>query len=269
LQNDYLHSALFEHRFWLQILGDHSRFIYNSLSPKEYNEIEVTKNFIDSFDSLLNRARESLSRSEVERLNEIAYQQAIELRGFKLDLLEKDLIEDVSINMTPTFINHMVNELERYLCILEYLIRGEAPPAKHPIESHLLWLQDAYGHSASIGASLDFVEQNLQEKSKSFTKNFRDFHLKAVEFSGYLRTGLDTFPALRRFNRQVKAEMELFQDFLQRLKRLEYNEELLGNVTVLLTDHMYREECYYLIKLAQSSELNAPKCDPTKPREQE
>ncbi|PRX27414.1 protein of unknown function (DUF2935) [Orenia metallireducens] len=269
MQREYLYNALFEHRFWLQILGDHSRFIYNSLSPKEYNTIEIAKNFIDSFDSLLNKARESLSMAEVKRLNETAYQQAIELRGFKLDILESDLISDVSINMTPTFINHMVNELERYLSILEYLIRGEAAPVKHPIESHLLWLQDAYGHSASIQAALDFVEQSLQEKSGSFTKNFRDLHLKAIEFSGYLRTGLDTFPALSRFNRQVKAEMELFQEFLQRLKRMEYDEELLGNVTVLLTDHMYREECYYLTKLAQVTELNIPKCDPTQPREQE
>jgi hypothetical protein len=28
-------EALFEHRFWLQILGDHARFILNALSPKE------------------------------------------------------------------------------------------------------------------------------------------------------------------------------------------------------------------------------------------
>lgn len=26
-------TAVFEHRFWLQILGDHARFIFNSLSP--------------------------------------------------------------------------------------------------------------------------------------------------------------------------------------------------------------------------------------------
>jgi len=269
MHRDYLHNALFEHRFWLQILGDHSRFIFNSLSPKEYNAIEIAKNFIDSFDLLLNNARESLSIAEVEQLNETAYQQAIEFRSFKLDILESDLISDISISMTPTFINHMVNELERYLGILEYLIRLEVAPAKHPIEINLLWLQDAYGHSSSIRASLDFVEQHLQEKSKSFTKKFRDFHLKAIEFSGYLRTGLDTFPALSRFNRQVKAEMELFQDFLQGLKRLEYNEELLGNVTVLLVDHMYREECYYLTKLAQSSKLKLPKCDPAQPREEE
>ncbi|NOU92561.1 DUF2935 domain-containing protein [Paenibacillus sp. LMG 31456] len=27
-------GALFVHRFWLQILGDHSSFIWNTLSPK-------------------------------------------------------------------------------------------------------------------------------------------------------------------------------------------------------------------------------------------
>ncbi|MGE5405367.1 MAG: DUF2935 domain-containing protein [Candidatus Saccharibacteria bacterium] len=32
---DYGESALFEQRFWLQVLDDHSRFIHNSLGPAE------------------------------------------------------------------------------------------------------------------------------------------------------------------------------------------------------------------------------------------
>lgn len=31
--------ALFEHRFWLQVLGDHARFIFDTLSPQETEEI--------------------------------------------------------------------------------------------------------------------------------------------------------------------------------------------------------------------------------------
>jgi hypothetical protein len=34
-----------------------------------------------------------------------------------------------------------------------------------------------------------------------------------------------------------------------------------------MADHMAREECYYLMKLAESTEVvKAPYCDPTKPR---
>ena len=50
---NYLQVALFEHRFWLQILGDHSRFILNALSPTETKEIQIAENFIPIFDQLL------------------------------------------------------------------------------------------------------------------------------------------------------------------------------------------------------------------------
>jgi hypothetical protein len=33
-----------------------------------------------------------------------------------------------------------------------------------------------------------------------------------------------------------------------------------------MADHMFREECYYLMKLSESANLDTPNCDPTKPR---
>ena len=42
--------------------------------------------------------------------------------------------------------------------------------------------------------------------------------------------------------------------------------KVLSTLTPLMPDHMLREECYYLIKLAQSSEVRMPDCDPTRPR---
>ena len=37
------HNALFENRFWLQIMGDHSRFIYYSLAPNETAHIHKAR----------------------------------------------------------------------------------------------------------------------------------------------------------------------------------------------------------------------------------
>ena len=37
--NDFYQSGLFEHRFWLQIMGDHARFIFYSLAPSETKQI--------------------------------------------------------------------------------------------------------------------------------------------------------------------------------------------------------------------------------------
>ncbi|GAB6889346.1 DUF2935 domain-containing protein [Geobacillus stearothermophilus] len=42
-----------------------------------------------------------------------------------------------------------------------------------------------------------------------------------------------------------------------------------GMQSPLMADHMAREECYYLQKLAETTgEVKAPACDPTKPRTQ-
>jgi hypothetical protein len=46
LSNYVNETALFEHRFWLQVLGDHSRFILYALSPKESSEIQTAEQFI-------------------------------------------------------------------------------------------------------------------------------------------------------------------------------------------------------------------------------
>ncbi|NIK15192.1 hypothetical protein BDD39_001702 [Saccharococcus thermophilus] len=48
---------------------------------------------------------------------------------------------------------------------------------------------------------------------------------------------------------------------------MELNKEVLGVLTPLMADHMAREECYYLQKLAETTnDVKQPACDPTKPR---
>ncbi|MBP1082994.1 hypothetical protein JOC74_003504 [Bacillus capparidis] len=128
------------------------------------------------------------------------------------------------------------------------------------------YILDASGHSEAISSKLDSVEKRLREKSDSFTKHFEDFYLKAVEMAGYFRTNLTTFPALMKMNSDTQLEIKLFQNFLQEIEELELSYQALGTFAPLIADHMIREECYYLMKLAESSNLNMPNCDPTKPR---
>lgn len=106
----------------------------------------------------------------------------------------------------------------------------------------------------------------LIQESRTFTKRFEEYFLKASELAGYLRTHLFTFPALNRFNREVELEMALFQSFLSEIEELELEDEVLGTLSPLMPDHMFREECYYLMKLAQVSDVKMPECDPTQPR---
>jgi hypothetical protein len=265
----YVESALFEHRFWLQVLGDHARFIYTSLSANEAKEVHRACRFIETFDKLLADSRQPLTRSELDALNPRAYHAARQIRDFKLHLLRRHLRGEVGISLSPSFLNHIVSEVEEYLRILEYWQEGREVPPVHPIHHHMLWLQDAYGHSATISQVADFSEVEIRERSDSFTHDFESLYLKAVELAGYLRTHLDRFPALDRFNHQVDLEMRLFQDFLNEIQELELSNQVLGALSPLMPDHMWREECYYLMKLSGVTELTAPACDPTRPRVEE
>jgi hypothetical protein len=266
MSNQFTEATIFEHRFWLQILGDHGRFIYYGLPIDEEELLKKANRYIRIFDQLLAKSRQSLSNAELDALSKDAYSQALEVRTFKLNLLELHLQGKTKIKLSPTFINHMVNEVEEYIENLRYIVKGTLPPTQHPIHHHLIWLQDAAGHAGAINDSLDAIEKDFKAKSNYFTKEFEHFYLKAIEIAGYLRTGLQTFPALNRFNKQVDTEMSIFKDFLREIEELELNAEILGIFSPLMADHMAREECYYLIKLAESSGTPLPKCDPTKPR---
>lgn len=262
----YEQSALFEHRFWLQVLGDHSRFILNALSPVEREPIQAATHFIHVFDQLLQTARSSLSHEEILVLNQQAFVQANEIRNLKLHILCRLLQGDIAVNLPPTFFNHMVNEVEEYLRILQFLMAGEQPPACHPLHYHLLWLPDASGHAVTVAKLADPVEKRISRKGEAYRELFDAFYIKATELAGYLRTNLEQFPALTRFNQEVELEIKLFTRFLNEIEEMELDDSLLGTLMPLMPDHMAREECYYLIKLSQVSEIEMPDCDPTQPR---
>ncbi|MFD0698627.1 DUF2935 domain-containing protein [Paenibacillus sp. GCM10027628] len=264
--NDFESAALYEQRFWLQVLGDHGRFIYNALAPNEEMEIEHARCFILTFDSLLETARANLDLTGIMMLNHRSYQKAQELRAFKLHLLERHLTGKIGLSLPPTFVNHMLNELDEALSVMGYLVRQEFPPAPSPIHLHLVWLQDAFGHAGAIQDNLDLTESKRKEMSSHFAHQFKEFYLKAVEFAQYLRTNLHHFPALSRLNKEAELEMTLFLEFLRELEEQRLTHETLGTLAPLMADHMAREELYYLTKLSQVSETKKPSGNPLAPR---
>ncbi|WP_017186908.1 DUF2935 domain-containing protein [Alkalibacillus haloalkaliphilus] len=265
MKSSFLESAMFEHEFWLQVLGDHARFIRDSLYPTEEDDVEIAEYFIDEFDRLLERARR-LSENEVISFTHETAQATEQMRNFKLSIISRHLIGDIGIHLSPTFINHMVNELQEYQHVMKYLSEGQAPPVFHELHHHLVWLLDASGHAGAINDDLDAVEKRLQEKSDKFREHFDQFYIKAVELTGYLRSNVESFPALDRFNSDVEVELNLFRTFLSEIEEMELSNTVLSTFSELMADHMYREECYYLMKLAESSNTTAPDCDPTAPR---
>ncbi|WP_163969311.1 DUF2935 domain-containing protein [Oceanobacillus halotolerans] len=264
---ELLRSATFEHNFWLQVLGDHARFIRDSLFPSEEKDVQTARTFVDTFDTLLEESK-SLKEDNVIAFTKKAESAADDMKSFKLSIIKRHLKGGIGIHLTPTFLNHMVNELEEYELVISYLKQGEAPPIFHELHHHLVWLPAASGHAGAINDELDGVEKRLKEKSKQFADHFDHFYVKAIELTGYLRSNITSFPALNKFNNDVEVEMNLFRSFLHEVEEMEVSYTVLSTFSTLMADHMYREECYYLIKLAESTNVSIPNCDPTKPRKE-
>jgi hypothetical protein len=152
-------AAKFEHGFWLQILGDHARFIHDSLAPKEQQEIDTANKFIQIFDQLL----ENVQGESLVSLSNKALEESNTFREFKLHLIKRHLIGEIEIGLGPTFLSHMVNELEEYLRVLDYLKQGKVPPIFHELHHHMLWLLDAAGHAGAISDNLDRIEKKIKK----------------------------------------------------------------------------------------------------------
>lgn len=264
-----IESAVFEHRFWLQILGDHSRFIFFSLAPTETEYILLAQEFILLFDQLLEDTQHIPDEEALDKLHQNAYGATSRLREFKLELLSMSLNADLKSQLSPSFINDMLNELEEYLYVLSNL-SNNTPNVIHPIHYHMLWLSDAIGHAATIEAELDFIEADLIDQACRFRMQFQDLYLKALIMNGYLRTELKHFPSLIRLNEQATTVIQSFTDYLDSLRDKRTDRKVLGTMIPLMADHMSREECYYLWKLSQgASIIRRPDCDPTRPRHEQ
>ncbi|SDH92961.1 protein of unknown function [Alteribacillus persepolensis] len=266
MQNNWERAARDEHLFWLQILGDHARFLHDTLAPSETDYITAAQDYIVLFDKLLEKVRANESLPTLKELTIEAQKAAKDIRFLKLQIIRTQLTGQIKIELTPTFINHMVNEAEEYLRILDYLVKQELPPVCHPLHHHLIWLIDAAGHAGAISDSLDKVEAKWKERSKMFEKDFDQFYVKAVEMAGYLRSNVNSFPALERMNHDVNLEMQIFRAFLKEMEEWRLTKEMLGTLTPLMADHMAREECYYLMKLHETTDIKSPDCDPAAPR---
>lgn len=240
---------MYELHFWLQILGDHARFIHDSLAPSEKEKIEAASSFIKRFDQLLKISKNNLTNEDIITLVQKSKVASEKIRAFKLWIIKDHLVGEIKISLPPSFINHMVNEVEEAIRVFSYLEKGQDIPDVHPLHHDLLWLIDAAGHAGAIDADLDRVEKQLKEKGQQFMKEWEDFYLKAVELAGFLRANVDKFPALDKFHDDIELEMTIFKEFLRELEEMKLKKEVLGTFTPLMADHMTREETYYLRKI--------------------
>lgn len=262
-------SLRFELVFWLQIMGDHARFIKASLIPGDNNLVMITSNFMQLFDKLLDKARQA---SQLEHGGELVGEitaGVISFREFKRELLSERLRNLSVTSLTPTFYNHMLNELEQFLAVLSM---GTPEGAKGNIlGEHLLWSLDAAGHAAALASALDKVEYRLRAEAELFLIRFDELYLKVVELTGYYRSNPPAVqPVLEAFNLEMVKVMQDFMGYLEELKEKILKNQVLSSLSPLIPDHMYREECYYLHKIARSQTgISKPECDPGRLRVRE
>lgn len=175
--------------------------------PSETENIKTANKFIHQFTQLLTFANSLNDSNEAVTLSLTVDDIVEKFKQFKFHIIRHQLTGNIGIHLSPTFVNHMVNELEEYQNVLSYLKKGEVLPIFHELHHHLIWLLDASGHAGAIHDELDGVEKRLKEKSNNYIKHFEQFYLKAVELTGYLRSNMHSFPALTRFNKEASIEM--------------------------------------------------------------
>jgi hypothetical protein len=244
-----------EIEFWTRIMRDHGEFQYTSLAPNEYNYIKRARYFMDVFENLHEEARnlpDDISNKDALSLipkNIVALQQFVDFKREMLTMLVKC---NIGLGLTPTFLNHMINEAMEYyrvLCIIQGTIPYNA--ALENIRLHKVWLPDASGHASAIASDLDAVESEFVYIGDKFSKRFRELFIKSYEmYKIFERTGVEN-GSLLYLNKEVEKEIDKFITYLESVEVLRESCNLLGSGTLksLIPNHMIREEQYYMNRI--------------------
>lgn len=279
-------DVAFENKFWLQILGDHMRFLLIALPSLEQSLLEQADDFKDLADTLLDQARSNIDVSAT------AYQLAYEIYAFKRTLLIGLTQGQVVSNLPPTFISHMMNENREYLRILNNVITPDQVSSQasellsqsfqvdltaatqelgqlniHSLDIHQLWLPDAIGHLDSVYCTLDAVECLTRKRVKKLKKEFMQLNMKCQEYIYYVKHGDIQFNGLNQLDNEVLAKLNEMVPLLSEIQNGRRDKKLQGTIIVLMLDHMIREEAYYIMKVLQNAGQAAELLvDPTAPR---
>lgn len=244
-----------EIEFWTRIMRDHAMFQYTSLAPTETDAINTANSFINLFERL---NIESNSR-QTNNLNLIRNSKAavVQFIEFKRRLLYGLMTCNLQLRMTPSFLNHMINEALEFLNVLN-LYDGTTPynQTLENLRIHKVWLSDASGHASAVASELDAIESEHVSLANEFAKKFDKQFKKAYEmYTMYERTGLEN-GSLQALNLQVITVMTDFINFLENIEEQRDDCTLFstGTFSPEIPRHMMLEEGYYIYKIRELSE---------------
>lgn len=239
--------------FWSEIMRDHAEFQIMNLSSRESQSIMTSQNFKNLFNQIHIEAENLVNNPNNEKTEELVRKVMpiiVDFINYKQVLLRRLLECNIELNLTPSFINHMINEAMEFYRVLTMLqTDASINPVSEVLFLHTIWLPDAIGHAANVMSTLDATESMLIKEAETFKNTFTNLYIKAAELEKMLpRAGLDN-GALQLLNEEVITTMTAFIEFLENIEVLRENCKAMGVINPLVPNHMIREEKYYLSKI--------------------
>jgi hypothetical protein len=232
-------------------MRDHGLFQYLSLSVNETEALKTAQQYHKLFEGINTKAKSETGETSGNFLSE-NINLVTSFIQFKKMMLRKLMTCEINLAMTPTFLQHMIDEALEFYRVLKF---GEdhfrVDDVMENLRLHLVWLPDASGHAKYIAAQLDGIEAELLEIALNYQNTFDLLFKKAHSMhSLFDSTNLDN-GALHQFNLEVENAMEDFISFLDTMKELKSECRIYttGTFSELIPDHMMREERYYLSKV--------------------
>lgn len=238
-------SIIDENNFWLDVLSDHMQIFLSTLNNDEYQLLDTIKIIKSKIDKLL-----EVSMIDID-VSESAVELVEEVQMVKRNILDRMVRPPfVKINLSPTFVNHMLNELDEYKLILSHYKETDKVMNRDILEVHRLWLKDACGHASVLIDGLDVVETTMRKELKKHKKKFSFLYERCEEFIGYaMRIYGSPFVSLKKLDSDSELQIKLFIDLLNEIYENRIEGLLLGNLEPFLIEHMLKEEEYYLRKI--------------------
>lgn len=214
----------YEIAYWSLIQGDHCRFIVDSLGKNEILQLEIFKDLQNAFDS----------DQSLENMQSLASDMFKALSN----LLNEMSLKSVKIALSSSFIVHLIGETEQMISILSGNEQDLNYAELCTVDSreHLLF---------TIGDMDPIFDSDTVRKLKKLEKKVNCL-IDATRKVSYINVDNNySFLLNEHIFHHCSEVLTMFANL--RLKCMDAT--ILGRVTVLALDHMYREECYYLGKL--------------------
>lgn len=248
-------------RFFLQILGDNALIVYNAFSPQEKELSPKFKVLADKFDALAQRANQNPTAQQTAQINRDAYQSALNLRKYLLDVMKLFLTTRFYIALKPIMLNLFIDETEKYMGFLNDFLNQKAP-VFNLLSEEIFWLPVFSVQNRYIADNLGYYQEQTRTNTQHLAHYLTNYAAFSTELQGLTRTGIDDFPMLKQHHIAVMELLGTYYTFLSNIIELVQQRKLQGSMSLLYLDHARRKLCFFFKNAASSLDIKAPDCDP-------